>query len=319
MKNSKKVIKLNESDLHRLIAESIKHALNEMTPEKRGAAFVHANNFKAPDTRTMQKGNRIVDTELEKQRKERQKDLFGKSVARDIGKAIGKDRGAANEAEIARIEKLIEKAKNVLNDPHRPEGEKLQAKRALKDYNRALADLKSDSLGFTLRGDENGYHLSTKNGTVGYSHTNGRGINYDDPKEANRASQMQGITDRLMGYDDEINNGERLNGEEDFWKVRRDNTAALEKYYKDKDEWDRNKANADAEMSAYQGKNPISKLFSKKPQEFTEPEPNKPKWDKRGGGVYFPGTPESNEKARQKQANLNNHYRTVHQNFNKKK
>lgn len=45
MKNMKKTIRLNESDLHRLIAESIKHALNEMTPEKRGAAFVHAHRF----------------------------------------------------------------------------------------------------------------------------------------------------------------------------------------------------------------------------------------------------------------------------------
>lgn len=317
MKNKKKVIKLNESDLHRIISESIKYALNEISPEKRGAAFVKANNFKAPETKTMMKGNRVVDTEYEKQRKERQKDLFGNSVARDIGKTIGKDRGAANEKEMRYVQMCIDDRQKIIDNPRSTEGQKMVAQKDIEQLKQRLMGLKYDTLGFSLYGSKDGYQLSDK-GNNAYAHNTRRAFSYDDPREANRASQMQNYVDRLMGYDDEINNGEKLNGEEEYWKVRRDNNAALEKYHKDKDEWERNKSKADAEMSAYQGKNPISKLFSKKPQKFTEPEPTAPKWDKRGGGVYFPGTSKSNEENRQKQADLNNHYRNVHQKFNKK-
>ena len=62
-------------------------------------------------------------------------------------------------------------------------------------------------------------------------------------------------------------------------------------------------------MDAWKSKNPVSRMFSKKPEEFNEPEPRKPEWDKGGGGYYFLGKSDDYNDSIVKQDSLNNHYR----------
>ena len=306
---NKKTIRLTESDLHRIIKESVNRVLNEVSTNKRAAALVKANNQKFPDTKTMMKGNRVVDTNLEKQRKERQKDLFANSVARDVGKAIGRDRGERNAKSIAACQIAIKTLQKRIEDPNMGEERRKLAMDDIKRYKEQLKKLRSDNLGFKLSANNDGYHLSDDNGNVAYSNVDVNGFNYDDPKEANRASQMMDVTDRLMGYDDELNQGSKLDGRLDYLQRRKQNAANLEKYYKDKEDWEDRKWKAGNKMDAWKSKNPVSRMFSKKPEEFNEPEPRKPEWDKGGGGYYFLGKSDDYNDSIVKQDSLNNHYR----------
>lgn len=309
--SDRSIIRLTESDLHRIIRESVGCILNELTTNKRAAAFVGANNVQFPDTKTMVKGNRVVDTEHEKKRKERQKNLFANSVARDVGKAIGRDRGEANEKAIRDCEDEIAKMEKIASNPDETEQRRLGAKENIRYFSDRLERLKSDTLGFSLGADADGYHMSDRNGNVAYSHTTGRHFGYDDPTEANRASQMLDVTDRLMGYDDEVSQGKKLDSRLDYLERRQKNAANIEKYNKDKEDWEDRKWKADSEMQSWKGKSPISRMFSKKPAEFNEPEPQRPEWDKGGGGYYFLGNSGDYDKDIEKQANLNTHYRAA--------
>lgn len=307
----KRTVRLTESDLHNIIKESVNRILSEVSTNKRAAAFVGANNYKFPDSKTMMKGNRVVDTEYEKERKERQKRLFGNSVARDVGKEIGKDRGEANAKAIRDCEKTIADMQRIVDNPNETEQRRLGAKENIKYFKDKLDKLKSDTLGFSLKGDKDGYHLSDRNGNVAFSHLNNRRFNYDDPREANRTAQMLDVTDRLMGYDDEVSQGKKLDGRVDYLERRQKNAANIEKYNKDKEDWENRKWKADSEMQSWKGKNPISRMFSKKPAEFNEPEPQRPEWDKGGGGYYFLGNSGDYDKDIEKQTNLNTHYRAA--------
>lgn len=309
-----KLQRIAENVIARLVNEGVvtltESVLNEISPEKRAAAFVKANNYRAPEDKTVKKGNRVVDTEYEKERKQRQKDLFGNSVARDIGKELGVDRGQRNAKWIEDYKKDIEYYKGIINDPKSTEATRLGAKEHIKDLQKSLRMLKDNTLGFHLEGNDDGYHLSY-NGNVAYSNTDRRNFSYSNPREANRAYQMQDVTDRLMGLDDEMNQGRKLNGRVDYLKRRQKNVANTEKYYADKEDWENRKSDADAEMRSYKSKNPISRMFSKKPQPFNEPEPQKPEWDKGGGGVYFTDKSSDYDKRIKDQENLNDIYRTA--------
>lgn len=238
---------------------------------------------------TMQKNGKTVDIENELKRKGRQKDTFAKGGAKDIALQYDADRETyknRHDRYIRQRDSLMAKYKMARND-----SERNYLKDEIDKINNALKQYHDDTHGYKIYGNgDNGYHIDTPKGKA-YSTDSADRIVYSDPKQGNtdRLSKLNGITNAMMGYHDELDNvfDKKLMDTQ----RRQKNVQALRDYEQDHTQWEEDKRKQQDRMDDYQRQPFLKKMFSKKPKDTLRPEPKRPTWtpnDKGQFDGYFP-------------------------------
>lgn len=326
-RNRKKIV-VNESVLNNMIRKTIVEALSEVSPERKGMGIVKANN-KAQDLqnaydsgqRTMKKGNRTVDVEDEIRRKNRQKDTFSDGLSHDIFMKYGKDRDDISNR-IENCSSRIMKLKERLSSGKCSETEQVRIKNEISNTVESLKSLYAYTGGFSVYADKDGYKISfgdsrRNNNGVAYSHATQRGMHYSNPKDTNRTAQMQDITDILMGADAELTGNAKHNEYMDSLQTDRDNVAGSRASDQARKDWSERKRDQERKQYEYDSQPFYKKMFSKRPEDFSEPEPEKYKW--KGNGYYVgDNKPEDYDRWMNDQRNMNNTYINAYKNYGKK-
>lgn len=248
-------MKISQSTLHRIISESIRETLNEISPELKARATVKANH----NWQQLNRSNNDVEKNLngvpvhkdtQKRRRERQILAFKKGLENDMRRKFGKDTtfGIRNSGD--------------------------------DDSNEFSADYN----GNTFR-----HYSSTDGGSRGslFSKMDG-----DVKHRDMRASEyLTNMVDAMAGYDSELKGDSPFNSRLGYVNDRAKDVENTNRYNKEKEEYDRRKEESDRKMSEYERLPWYKKPFSKRPLPFTDEKPMKPKL--KTGPYFTPNEPES--------------------------
>ena len=132
-------------------------------------------------------------------------------------------------------------------------------RRSINSYKSLLADTNGYSV-HALSND--GYSIQTPDGHA-YSNSSGNGFYYDDSKNdssnVNRLNKLQGITDAMMGYDDELSG--KMDKELDSIRRRQGNVRALRDYDNAYARWKENDNKVKQSQSRYDNQPFFKKWF----------------------------------------------------------
>lgn len=291
-----KKIRITESELIGLINKAI---LNEVSQQSKAAAYVKGNKYlddlrnrKANGERTFSKNGRMFDIDNEIQRRERQKDNFGKGLAYDLSMEYGKNKEHyKNTLEIAKsdVKNLRRKIKCIKSGEVRQkyDGELYALEASLERSEQTLARLMNDTHGYSVHSSGNGgYVIQTPNGHS-YSNESGNGMQYNDSSSSNvtRLGKLRDITDAMSGYDDELSG--RMDKNVDSLKRRQHNVQALRDYDDAYARWSQNDRKIKQAQSDYDRMSLLNpkKWFSKRPSDGPKP-PIRPTWEPNEDGKF---------------------------------
>ena len=287
--------RITESQLRNIV----RTALNEISQQAKAGGFVKANNdinrlnnMRRNGQKTYNKNGRSVDIDNEIGRRERQMRTFGQGLSHDISMEYGKNR----EDQQQRINLAKEKISQIKNEiakiengevkdygGYKLEGLKNSLRRSINSYKSLLADTNGYSV-HALSND--GYSIQTPDGHA-YSNSSGNGFYYDDSKNdssnVNRLSKLQGITDAMMGYDEELSG--KMDKELDSIRRRQNNVRALRDYDDAYARWKENDNKVKQSQSRYDNQPFFKKWFSKRPADGPQP-PTKPEWIPNENGEF---------------------------------
>lgn len=321
---------ITENQINQIVRESI---LNEISQQAKSRSFVKANTdianlqqMKKGGQRTFNKNGRVVDIDNEINRRQRQMDTFGKGLSHDISMEYDKNRDKYKQkieqvkSDLSWCRNMMEKVRN--GEIKDEDGSYMSRLKEILDKNKQLyKQLISNPNGYhvhTLGND--GYSIQTPNGRV-YSHSDNNGFQYSDnnPSNVNRLSKIQGITDAMMGYDDELNG--QMDKKINSLRRRQQNVQALRDYDDAYNRWETSDREARQAQEDYDRLPFFKKWFKKRPVDGPQ-KPKKPTWYPNENGEfdgYFSHTNPSdydndidNVSQRQK------HYRNARDNYFKR-
>lgn len=251
---NKKRIRLTESALKRIVSESIKSVLNEISPELKARAMVKANHnlrqLGDSNDQVAQNLNGVpVHRETQKRRREKQLRAFKDGLESDMSKKVGRD-----------------------------------VKFSIDD--------KSDNnteFGVDYNGDRFRHFSSTDGGTRGSVFFD-KGQNPDVNHRDMRASEhLSGLVDAMAGYDSELKGHSPFNSRINHLDDRANDVENLKRYNKAKEEYEKRKKAHNERMFDYNSSPWYKKPFKRKPLPFTDEKPQVPKM--KTGPYFLPDEP----------------------------
>lgn len=286
--------RITESQLRNIV----RTALNEISQQAKAGSFVKANNdinrlnnMRVNGQKTYNKNGRTVDIDNEIGRRERQMRTFGQGLSHDISMEHGKNREDQQQRinltkeRISQIKNEIAKIENgEVKDygGYKLEGLKNSLHRSIDRYK----SLMTDTNGYSVHALGNGYSIQTPDGHA-YSNSYGNGFYYDASKNnssnVNRLNKLQGITDAMMGYDEELSG--KMDKELDSIRRRQGNVRALRDYEDAYARWRENDDKVKQSQSRYDHQPFFKKWFSKRPADGPQP-PMKPEWTPNENGEF---------------------------------
>ena len=108
-------------------------------------------------------------------------------------------------------------------------------------------------------------------------------IQKNDSSNVNRLNKLQGITDAMMGYDEELSG--KMDKELDSIRRRQNNVRALRGYDDAYARWKENDNKVKQSQSRYDNQPFFKKWFSKRPADGPQP-PTKPEWVPNENGEF---------------------------------
>lgn len=239
--------------LRQIIDETVKRTLNEISSEKKAAAFVKANH----DLHNLNKSNDAVATN------------FNGNKVHNLTQSLRRDR-----------QKQAFK-NGLIND--------LQKKFNTHDIRLNAYNYDDDTQFSVTYDDDKFHHYSNTSGTERDSsfHPRDRKVDHRDMKAADYLTNM---VDAMAGYDSELKGHKPYKSELASVNDRANDVENLQKYYQDVEDYEQRKDVNRREMDSYNSAPWYSKLFKKKPLPFTLQKPQPPQ---NKTGVYFmPRTPD---------------------------
>lgn len=296
---NKNRIKLTESQLHSLIAESVITALNELDQRTKASGMVNAqhdmNNLQAMKRNgqtTFNKNGRTVDIDNEISRRNRQINTFGNGLAHDLSMEYDPRRDeyqsnlARRKSSIQRLQNELDKVRNGGKSLYGNEESIIQDLNKAKGYYRSAM---SDTHGYSVHSSHDGnYSIDTPQGRV-YSNPSNGGISYDrgnnNSSNVNRLTKLHGITDAMSGYDDELNG--YMDKDVENLKRRQNNVRNLRDYDDAYARWQDNDRQIKSAQSEYDRMSPLNpkKWFSKRPMDGPQA-PTRPTWEGNENGEF---------------------------------
>lgn len=250
----KRTIKLTESDLHRVIKESVKGVLNEISKEKMARAYVGAgvdlDNLNGSNDSVATNGiGRNVHRDSQKKRRERQMNTFRRGLSNELSKELGRN---------------VDITRSGNNNNTRYYGQMSRSR----------------------SGDNPIYwHYASVDGydpTDVYRDNDGRTLlgNHD----MDSAHTIADLTDAMAGYHDELTGGKYSQANLDALHDRFNDVENLNKYRQDLEDYEE-RANANKrEIDDFDRKPWYRKIGKRAPAKMTEPRPEPPKLKT---GPYF--------------------------------
>lgn len=287
---------ITESKIRQMVREAI---INEISQQTKAGGFVKANNdietlrkMKNSGQRTFTKNGRLADIDNEIGRRERQMKTFGNGLSHDLSMEYGKDRDTIQhyidryKENIKSIKSKIAKIENGEiqdYDGYRMRQLKDDLKRNVQSYKKMLTDPNGYSVN-TLGND--GYSIQTPDGRA-YSTISSNGIQYDnshnDNSNVNRLNKLQGITDAMVGYDDELSG--KMDKDIDNMRRRQHNVQALRDYDDAYSRWEQGDKEIKQAQYDYDRQPFFKKWFSKRPADSPQA-PTKPTWKPNENGQF---------------------------------
>ncbi len=249
-------IRLTEKELKGIISESVKRILNEISPEMKARAMVKANHDLGQLGRSNdQVGQNLngvpVHRDTQKRRRDRQTTAFRKGLENDLGRKFNKD-----------VRFGINANSNDSNNMFSA------------DYDDGTFRHYSDASG-------------SERGSTFYPRQ-GRNVGHKDMRASEYLTNM---VDGMAGYDSELKGHSPFDSEMNYVNDRADDVNSINRYNRDKEEYNRRKEAHDGRMRDYESLPWYKKPFSKKPLPFTDEEPVAPKT--KTGPYFMPNEPES--------------------------
>lgn len=293
-----KIIRLTESQLNSMILEGI---MNEISQQAKAGGLVKADQVldnlrqaRNKGQKQINKNGRVVDVNDEISRKERQQKAFGRGLAHDLSLEVGKNKDFHNKnienyrSKIADIKNNIQR---IQNNPDMTNSTKAARIDSLKsDLARAtetLRGLMDNTNGYNVNSYGDGsYSIETPEGRA-YTTDYTNGIQYDqrnnDSANVNRLSKLQGVTDAMSGYSDELSG--RSEKRLDNLRRQQKNVKAINDYDRAYDEWSANDRAIKQSQSDYDRQPFFKKMFTQRPADGPQP-PIKPKWNGNENGEF---------------------------------
>ena len=249
-------MRISQSTFRKIISESIRETLNEISPELKARAMVKANH------NLQQLGHSSNDVE---------KNLNGVPVHRDTQKR-------RRERQILAFKKGLE------NDMKHKfgRGTTFGIRDAGDDDNNEFS---VDYNGNTFR------HYSNTDGSSRKSlffTKDNQNVGHRDMRASEYLSNM---VDAMAGYDSELKGETPFNSRIGYINDRAKDVENINRYNKEKDEYDRRKEENDRKMSEYERLPWYKRPFNKKPLPFTDEKPMKPRL--KTGPYFMPDETES--------------------------
>ena len=275
-------MRIKQSKFHRIVSESIRETLNELSPELKARAMVKANHnwqqLNNSDNDVEKNGNGVpVHKDTQKRRRERQTIDFRNELQNDMRRKFGKNAtfGIENGSD--------------------------------NDSNQFSVDYGND----TFR-----HYSSTDGGSRG-SVFHPRGNNNVGHKDMRASEYLTNMVDAMAGYDSELKNNSPFNSRLNYINDRAEDVRNTKKYNKERDEYERRKEQHSKRMSEYEGLPWYKKPFNSKPMPFTDEKPVPPKI--KTGHYFMPKEPESVYKRGEEIKSNHNINKNAYDNFLKKK
>lgn len=234
----KQKITLTESALKRIVSESIRKVLNEISPELKAKAMVKANHnlrqLGDTDGQVAQNLNGVpVHKDTQKRRRQRQLMAFEKGLKNDMAKKFGKQTNFSIDG----------------------------------DTNFSV-DYDNDRF----------RHFSSSDGSNRGSVFFDRGYNPNVGHHDMRASEyLTNMVDAMAGYDSELRGHSPFNATINHLNDRINDVENVNKYHKDMEEFEKSKEAHDKKMFDYEISPWYKKPFMKKPLPFTREKPKTPR------------------------------------------
>ena len=249
-------MKIPQSVFRKIISESIRETLNEISPELKARAMVKANHnlqqLNHSDNDVEKNLNGLpVHKDTQKRRRERQIMSFKKGLESDMRRKFGRDTTFGIRSD---------------GDDDNNEFSADYNKDSFRHYSNTAGDSRGDV--FFPRDNQN----------VGH-------------KDMRASEYLRNMVDGMAGYDSELKGDSPFNSRLGYINDRAKDVENINRYNKEKDEYDRRKEEHDRKMSEYERLPWYKKPFNKKPLSFTDDKPIQPKL--KTGPYFMPSEPES--------------------------
>lgn len=279
--------------LRRIINEAV---TNEISQQAKAGGFVKANNelsrlrgMKNQGQHNFMKNGRLVDVDNEISRRERQMDTFGDGLAHDLSMEYSPNREnhkRALDSAKAKIEQIKQKIQAYKGN--NANGELTYLQQALKDARTQYRTLATNKNGYGVYASGNdGYSIQTPMGHAYSNSRDSRAVYSDNnnPSNVNRIHKLKGITDAMMGYDDELNG--RMSKDIDSIRRKQRNVQALRDYEDAYPSWEANNDRIQQAQRDYDNMSPLNpkKWFSKRPADGPQA-PKRPEWEPNENGEF---------------------------------
>ena len=254
--------------LERLIDESVKKVLNEISPEMKARAMVKANH----DLQRLDLSNNDVETNLngdsvhkdtQKRRRDRQIMAFKKGLESDLTRRFNKDvRFGIDSSKLDDTDTKFNKD----DDTHY--------------VNTFSSDYDDGKFRHFSKSD------ATYDGTRFYPRNNSN-VSQRDMRAADYLTNM---VDAMSGYDSELKGHYPYNTAIKYANNRADDVEKIRKYRQDMEDYENRRMQHDLQTREYDSLPWYRKPFNKKPSEFRELKPKYP--DIQTGPYFMPDKPE---------------------------
>jgi len=252
------IIRITENDLHNIV----KHVLNEISDEMLARAFASANADyndlnSGEGALAKNKVGRDVHRSTQKNRRDRQKDLFNKTLSQQVSRKLRDDvRFGGGDASNG-------------STPY---------------YWTEIGGKGYSPLTYRRVSNVDAYEPTDV-------YNNEREINQSKLKGINH---VRNLADIMAGYHDELTNGKYSQGRIDRLNDRINDIENNNKYHQDLDDYEKRKTELEDAISAYERLPWYKKPFKTKPEKFTEPKPEPQ--DMKTGPYFLPRNPEGTAK-----------------------
>lgn len=249
----KRKIRLTESDLHRVIAESVKGVLNEISKEKMARAYVGAgvdlDNLNGSNDSVATNGiGRTVHRDSQKKRRERQMNTFKRGLSNELSKELGRNVGITRSGDNANTRYYGQISRSTGDNPIY--------------WHYASVD------GY----DPTDVYRANDDRTLFGNH------------DMDSAHTIADLTDAMAGYHDELTGGRYSQGYIDRLQDRFNDVENLNKYRKDLEDYEERLNANRREIDDFNRKPWYRKIGKSAPPKMTEPRPESPKLKT---GPYF--------------------------------
>ena len=276
--------------LRKIIKESIKNVLNEISPELKARAMVKANhdlqrlNRSKNDVETNFNGD-AVHKDTQKRRRDRQLMAFKKGLEGDMRRKYGRD-----------------------------------VKFGIDDYEDSWPGREETNINTRYSVDYNDdtfrHYVNTDAGERGsvFYPRQGQQVGHRDMKAAQYLTNM---VDGMAGYDSELKGHKPFNSRLAYVNDRAKDVENINKYKQDKKDYEERKDANEREINRYNSLPWYKKPFKEKPTQFTGKEPKFPKI--KTGSYFMPNEPEDMYKRAEELKGNHQATTDAYNNFLKKK